>query len=116
MVIRTYMLMLLVCVVPHALCVLAVHFLSNTHAFFVSLGDSALKDEAWKHKERLLRYDREFAQRTVILDDQADYYNDTTSAWLTEEEQEVAANNEHQRYDDIHKRKKMQLNLGFNSL
>jgi hypothetical protein len=84
---------------------------SFQHTLFSLCCDSAPTDEAWKYKERLLRYDREFAQRTVILDDQADYYSDTTSAWLTEEEREAAANNEQQRHDDIHKRKKMQLNL-----
>ena len=72
---------------------------------------AASKDEAWKHKERLLRYDREFAQRTVILDDQADYYNNTTSAWLDEDEQADAARHEQQRQDEIHKRKNMQLNF-----
>jgi len=68
-------------------------------------------DEAWKHKERLLRYDQEFAQRTVILDDQADYFNNQMSMWSTDEERAEAARQEQQRQDDIHKRK-MQMNLG----
>ena len=67
--------------------------------------------EAWEHKERLLNYDREFAKRTVILDDQADYFNRQTSVWSTDKEQSEAACLEQQRQDDIHKRK-TQLNLG----
>jgi len=74
-------------------------------------GDDADDDEAWKHKERLLRYDREFAQRTVILDDQADYFNREMSMWSSEEERAAAARQEQERHDDIHKRK-MQMNLG----
>jgi Putative zinc finger motif, C2HC5-type len=69
------------------------------------------KDDAWIHKERLLRYDREVAQRTVVVDDQADYYSNATSVWLTENERNEAAAQEKQRQEDIHLRKKMQLNL-----
>jgi hypothetical protein len=69
------------------------------------------KDDAWIHKERLLRYDREAAQRTVVVDDQADYYSNATSVWLTENERNEAAAQEKQRQEDIHLRKKMQLNL-----
>ena len=43
------------------------------------------RSEAWEHKERLLRFDRDFARRTVVLDDQADFF---TTNWLTEEERE----------------------------
>jgi hypothetical protein len=73
----------------------------------VSSADAA----AWKHKERLLRYDREFAQRTVILDDQVDYYRNQTSTWLTDEEKADAAAKEEERQDQVHKRKQMELNL-----
>jgi Putative zinc finger motif, C2HC5-type len=69
------------------------------------------KDDAWIHKESLLRYDREVAQRTVVIDDQADYYSNATSVWLTENERNEAAAQEKQRQEDIHLRKKMQLNL-----
>ena len=61
-------------------------------------------NEAWEQKERLLQYDREFAQRTIILDDQADYYNRTTSNWLNEHEQQDAQQQEQQRSDAIQKR------------
>ena len=71
-------------------------------------GDTT-KDVAWQHKERLLRYDRESAQRTIILDDQADYYS--TTAWLTEEEQDEAARQEQERQDRVHKRQHVKLSL-----
>jgi activating signal cointegrator 1 len=61
-------------------------------------------NEAWEQKERLLQYDREFAQRTIILDDQADYYNRTTSNWLNEHEQQEAQQQEQQRTDALQKR------------
>lgn len=80
------------------------------HTHFNSIRRSST-DEAWKHKERLLRYDREFAQRTIILDDQSDYYNRQTSMWSTDEEQTEAARLEQERHNDIHKRK-MNMNLG----
>jgi hypothetical protein len=60
--------------------------------------------DAWEQKERLLRYDREFAQRTIILDDQADYYNRSTSNWLSEQEQREAQQQEQQRSDALQKR------------
>ena len=46
-------------------------------------------DAASKHKERLLRFDREYARRTVVLDDQADYFTQQSLNWLesTEERQ-----------------------------
>jgi Putative zinc finger motif, C2HC5-type len=64
-------------------------------------------DKAWKHKERLLRYDRESAQRTVIIDDQADYYS--KSAWLTTAEEEMGQIH----YDETHRQgRSMKLNIG----
>ena len=61
-------------------------------------------NEAWEQKERLLQYDREFAQRTIILDDQADYYNRTTSNWLNEQEQQEAQQLEQERTNAIQTR------------
>jgi hypothetical protein len=68
-------------------------------------------NDAWEQKERLLQYDREFAQRTIILDDQADYYNRTTSNWLNEQEQQEAQLLEQQRSDALQKRAKPKLIL-----
>ena len=69
--------------------------------------------KAWQHKERLLRYDRESAERTVIYDDQADYYSNQTSSWLTEEEQIDAEAKDEQQRTDLHQRKKQVLNIAF---
>jgi hypothetical protein len=63
------------------------------------------------HKERLLKYDRETAQRTVVVDDQADYYSNTKSVWLNDDERQEAARQDRQRQDELHLRKKMQLSL-----
>lgn len=49
----------------------------STHSFFF------ISTKAWEHKERLLRFDRDFARRTVVLDDQADFFSSNKS-WLTE--------------------------------
>jgi len=75
---------------------------------FQSLSEAALR--ALRHKERLLRYDREHAQRTTIFDDQEDYF--VPSTWQTKEEQELNEQKEEERQEKIRKREKMTLNLG----
>lgn len=45
-------------------------------------------DAAWRHKERLLRFDRESVQRMVVMDDQTAAGN--SMAWLTEGERSEA--------------------------
>ena len=67
--------------------------------------------EAWEQKERLLQYDREFAQRTIILDDQADYYNRATSNWLNESEQRQAQEQEQERTATLQTRPKPKMIL-----
>jgi len=69
-------------------------------------------DKAWEHKERLLRFDRDFARRTVVLDDQADYYQGNET-WLTQNEAEEAKVRESARNDAMHKRKKQTLDIVF---
>ncbi|GMH83433.1 hypothetical protein TL16_g09597 [Triparma laevis f. inornata] len=65
------------------------------------------------HKRRLLEFDRESAKRTVIFDDQADYFSNTNSAWLTEEERKEAGVSDEANRRDIHERvKRNELNLG----
>jgi Putative zinc finger motif, C2HC5-type len=67
---------------------------------------------AWELQERLLGYDRQFAQRTVVVDDQADYYaTQATSTWLNDSEQQEAAQREVQRHNAMHHRQKMTLDL-----
>ena len=77
---------------------------SNTMSQSASGATTTTNNEAWEQKERLLQYDREFAQRTIILDDQADYYNRTTSSWLNEQEQQEAQKQEQERANAIQKR------------
>jgi hypothetical protein len=70
-------------------------------------------DAATQHKERLLRFDRDFARRTVVLDDQADYFSNQTSTWLTQEEQADAKQIETDRQNELHTRKKQTLDIAF---
>lgn len=70
-------------------------------------------DAATEHKERLLRFDRDFARRTIVLDDQADYFSNQTSTWLTQEEQADAEQKEADRQNELHTRKKQTLNIAF---
>jgi len=76
----------------------------------VDAGDKKF-DRALLHKERLLRYDREFARRTVVLDDQADYFHRESSAWLTEDERAEAERKDEDRRREMHGRKKPVLNI-----
>ena len=59
-------------------------------------------------KERLLRFDREFARRTQIFDDQADFQNPTT--WMSEEERLDAEEKQRDHLESM-KRPKQTLNL-----
>ena len=68
-------------------------------------------DKALLHKERLLKYDREFTKRTHVYDDQADYFSNTTSVWLDENERNDAEERDSARQKDIHERKKQTLTL-----
>jgi len=70
-------------------------------------------DEAMLHKERLLKFDRESAKRTAVFDDQADYFQNSTSTWLTDNEQQEARSKEEQRRRDLHTIKKHVLNIEF---
>ena len=70
-------------------------------------------DAATVHKNRLLRFDREFARRTVIFDDQADYFSNQTSTWLTEDEKAEAKEIESDRQTKLHTRKKQMLDIVF---
>ena len=70
-------------------------------------------DAATLHKNRLLRFDREFARRTVIFDDQADYFSNQTSTWLTEDEKDEAKEIESDRQKVLHTRKKQTLDIAF---
>jgi hypothetical protein len=58
----------------------------------------------------LLRFDREFARRTEIFDDQADYQ--APSTWMTVDERQQAEENQTRQIEAL-KRQKQTLNLGF---
>lgn len=68
---------------------------------------------AERHKERLLRFDREFAQRTRVYDDQADYFANSTSTWLTQDERGDAEEEDRIKRKALHERKKPVLALSF---
>ena len=68
------------------------------------------RSKAWEHKERLLRFDRDFARRTVILDDQADFF---TTNWLTEEERIAAEEKQAQQKEKLRTREKQTLDITF---
>jgi len=54
-------------------------------AFPVSEGEAAA--EAFKN--RLVQYDRNATERTVVIDDQSDYYDVEGNAWISEEEKQL---------------------------
>ena len=56
----------------------------------------------------MLRFDREFARRTEVFDDQADYKGSST--WMTAEERDKAEENEQKQLDSL-KRPKQLLNI-----
>ena len=65
-------------------------------------------EKAGQQKERLLRFDRDFAKRTEVFDDQADYQGPAT--WMTQEEQEEAEENQQKHLESL-KRPKQRFNL-----
>jgi predicted nucleic acid binding AN1-type Zn finger protein len=83
---------------------------SHSHLLLFPLSFD-ISTEAWARKERLLQYDGESAERTVVLDDQADHFNSQDSAWLTEEERANAKERSDARSDAMNHRGKVQLNI-----
>ncbi|KAL3939889.1 MAG: hypothetical protein SGBAC_005463 [Bacillariaceae sp.] len=72
-------------------------------------GNNTKDDESWAQKERLLRFDRDFARRTKIFDDQADFQGPAT--WMSEEERGVAEQTQQDRLEAL-RRPKQVLNIG----
>ena len=70
-------------------------------------------ESARKQKEKLLEFDRTSAQRTKVIDDQADYFA-SESPWLSEEEKEVLRKKE-QAYRDMKDRlrRKVKITIDF---
>lgn len=77
----------------------------------VVASDDGKVDKVLLHKERLLKFDREFTKRTVVLDDQADYFSNSNSLWLNEDERADADERDDERRRDIHERKKQVLSI-----
>lgn len=65
-------------------------------------------EKAFLQKERLLRFDRDFARRTKVFDDQADFQ--APSTWMSEEEKKEAEENELKHFESL-KRPKQTLKL-----
>lgn len=66
---------------------------------------------AWKQKELMVQYDREYARRTVVYDEQADYYSNSTSSWLTGKEREEESKKDESNRRVLHDRD-LVMNLG----
>lgn len=64
------------------------------------VGGSADKktEEAIAFKNRLVEYDRNAAQRTQVVDDQSDYFEIDSNAWLSPEVRGIAAFNAVQQW------------------
>jgi len=75
------------------------------------LGDSASMEKAILHKERLLGFDSECAKRTRVLDDQADYFKNSSSTWLSTDERERASEQDHLQRKKLHERKNTVMKL-----
>ncbi|XP_078285857.1 activating signal cointegrator 1 [Rhinoraja longicauda] len=46
-------------------------------------------EKAIKHKDKLLEYDKTSARRTLVIDDEADYFAADTNQWLSKQEREA---------------------------
>mmetsp|Transcript_16795 Transcript_16795/g.46096 ORF Transcript_16795/g.46096 Transcript_16795/m.46096 type:complete len:87 (+) Transcript_16795:3593-3853(+) len=66
-------------------------------------------DRAYQQKERLLRFDRDFARRTEVFDDQADYQGPGT--WMTEDEKKEAEENQQRHLESLKRRSKQRLTI-----
>jgi len=75
--------------------------------------DDEADKKAWQHKERLLQFDRDSARRTVVWDDQEDYFASAKSTWLSKEEQATAREKETERNKILHERQKQTLDIVF---
>ena len=58
-----------------------------------------------------MRFDRESAQRMVVIDDESDYAASNQMTWLTHDESKQAEELQAEREQSFRQRPKMQLNL-----
>lgn len=77
---------------------------SSEHMEQFGLPSDVAHDESLQraiaHKDKLLHFQSTSQQRTHVYDDQADYYTDTASMWLSEAERKVAQAAERQRREE----------------
>ena len=74
--------------------------------------NSHANDPGFAQKERLLRFDKKFARRTQIVDDQADFQGLAGStAWMTASEEDQALQQAINRQDSLSHRPKQTLNI-----
>ena len=64
-------------------------------------------EKAILHKERLLEFDRECAKRTVVSNDQPDYFKNGSSTWLSEEKRRRTSDQDRLQRKELHERKKV---------
>jgi len=69
-------------------------------------------DAATRHKQRLLKFDRENVRRMEVIDKDIPNDNNAISVWLNEEERQIAEQLENKRRDAMHTRANMTLQLG----
>lgn len=67
--------------------------------------------EAIRRKNQLLHFDQTSAERSHVYDDQADYFKDSSSAWLSESEKAEALRKDQERMQNLHERRPNQISL-----
>ncbi len=77
-----------------------------------SLPADAAQAVAQAHKDKLLDFDRSKAKRTVVLDDQADYFK-SNSQWLSNEERAGALERERKALEKKYERKGLRITFDF---
>ncbi|XP_037291724.2 activating signal cointegrator 1 [Rhipicephalus microplus] len=63
--------------------------------------------KAIEHKNRLLEYDRTSQRRTLVIDDNSDYYS-SDNKWLTLEQREMIRKKEQEFYAELHASRRQQ--------
>ncbi|KAH8039653.1 hypothetical protein HPB51_008246 [Rhipicephalus microplus] len=63
--------------------------------------------KAIEHKNRLLEYDRTSQRRTLVIDDNSDYYS-SDNKWLTLEQREMIRKKEQEFYAELHDSRRQQ--------
>lgn len=62
--------------------------------------DDEFLQKALQRKNKLLEYDKTSAQRTKVIDDQADYFATDSNRWLTKQERKLLAKKEQELHEE----------------